>query len=377
MAFRAVATDVSVGPVRIRLEILPIVAGIWLIVGAGRAIAFLAAVLVHELGHFVVARAAGLSPERVILQVTGGGPYLREAPSARARISVLLGGPIASLLLALGALTAGALGAGSFATELYMVSLIWTIYQLTPFPPLDGGQLLRIALSGRVKSATLTWRLGWVLGLGLAVAFVLADPRALEPVVLLGGMAILLGRGEAGYVRHLDAYSAWERGDHRAVLARALRLPEYLEPADKLQLRQLGLLSAIELGDVEVIGQLTDELPACHAAVLAAGEWLLARDHDSGARLAQRALDALDAERVSPGPAERQRLADLCVSFAAREARCLRYDSALGLLERAVDLGYQHAARLEVDGDLRPLASSPRFTRVLAASGGGGPDATA
>jgi Zn-dependent protease len=352
-------SDVTLGPIRLRLELVPIIAGIAFVSSPSLALSFLLAIFVHELGHSLVARKLGITTPKIILQVTGGGSYIREVSEPRRRILVLLAGPAASTFLSAVALVAR-------SEDLFYAATVWSVYQLMPFPPLDGGQLLRIVLARRIESATLAWRLGWILGISIAVTFVLIDFGNLQPVVLLTGMALVLGRAESGYVRHLDAYAAWKRGDHRTVVNLANRVPEYLPPEDKRTLFELALRSAIELEDVRAIQSFSDHLPPYSPVVIAAAEWLLGRREGYGAKLAQRALDALDHEQVKLTSREdRERWAELVFRFARWEAIELRGDSALGLLERAVELGFDDTDRLELDGDLLVLRGLPRWQAIL------------
>jgi hypothetical protein len=242
-----------------------------------------------------------------------------------------------------------------------------------PFPPLDGGQILRLALQDRNVGATFAWRLGWALGFLAAIVLVLIDSTNLQPVVLLTGMALILGRGESGYVRHVDAYALWEKGDHRGVLARVKKLPEYLDREDRAKLLELGLYAAKELGDQASAVELAAQLPPFRPVVMSIGEWLLTKDNSGGAKIAQRALDALDEERTKIAtPEERERYGDLTFRYAVHEARELRMDSALGLLERAVDLGFSDRDRTEAEPAFKPLLDSPRWTKVLGRFGGAG-----
>src|SRR5688572_8965008 len=212
--------DFALGPVKVRLEVLPIVVGVALLSNWKYGLGLFAAICAHEVGHAFAGQIFG-SKAPLVLQVTGGASYVRDLSVRRAQLIILAAGPVASGIFAALAIFAG--------PEFFYSAIVWTIYQLMFFPPLDGGQMLRIVLASRGVSATLAWRLGWILGLLVVVGLVLVDSRNLQSVVLLTGMALILGRAESGYVRHLDAYALWERGDHRGVLGRTKNLPQYLD----------------------------------------------------------------------------------------------------------------------------------------------------
>lgn len=357
-------TDFSIGRVRVRLELVPIILGIAVIVHWEIALAFLVAILVHEAAHWGLARALGAPSTPLILQVTGGGSYVRSIESTKKKIAVLAVGPVASgvaTLLALLAAIFGGPSIGKHAGFLFYASAVWTMYQLTPFPPLDGGQILRVLLAPRFMSATTAWRTGWAAGFIVAAAWVLADVSYAQPVVLLVGMALILGRGEAGYVRHLDAYAAWEKGDHAKVIRLVKKVPDYIDRSDRRTVLEVGVFSAMELEDASALEEITRQLPPYRPVVIKAAEWLLLRNNPHGAKLAQQALDALDHEVVKPAPDELEVFADLLFRYAVYEARELRSDSALGLLERAIDLGFRDADRLGADVDLGRLEAHPRY----------------
>lgn len=351
-------SDFALGPIRVRLEVLPIVLGVGLLSGSWQyALAFLASIAIHEVGHAFAAQLYG-SRAPLTLQLTGGGSYVRELPSVQSKIFVLLAGPIASAIFAALSIFAG--------PEFFYVAMVWAVYQSMPFPPLDGGQILRIILSERGVGATFAWRLGWLLGFAIAVGLVLLDSNNLQPVVLLSGMALILGRGESGYVRHLDAYALWEKGEHRALLARVKNVPQYLDREDRARLLELGLFAAKEVDDPSAAEELAAQLPPFRPVVMSTGEWLLIRDHPAGAKIAQRALDALAEERVKlTVPEDRERYADLTFRYAVFEARALRMDSALGLLERAAEFGFSDRDRAEAEPAFKAFLATPRWTKVL------------
>ncbi len=107
-------------------------------------------ILVHEYGHALTARAFGQSP-RIELVAFGGvtypsGPRL----SLGKEFLVVLNGPafgFGLFLLASFLLKAPAIASSAIAPTVQMfrfINLFWTLVNLLPVLPLDGGQLLRI-----------------------------------------------------------------------------------------------------------------------------------------------------------------------------------------------------------------------------------------
>lgn len=370
--------DLNLGLTRVRWDFVLVVFGTGLVSaltrgdpvgGATVAGALALAIVIHELGHALVARAAG-GRGPVVLQLTGGGTYLSDLPGPKAQSAVLLAGPAAGVLtFALGHALAGRFEGqylAYFGGYLRFMAALWSIFQLLPFPPLDGGLLLRRVILGRLGSATTAWRLGWVLGFAAVLLLVSLEPRIMEAAVWLTGMTVLLGRAEAGYVRHVDAFSAWQRGEYKDVVRRVRSLPDYLEAADKVGLLELGVAAAIELEDEAAVEDLVAKLPAAHASCVKAAEWLLRRGRPFGARLAEQAFDALDAERVTAAQIHRADWADLAFRLAIFEAEALKDSSALGLLERATALGYDDLDRIEAEGAFDRIRENPRWHEVLA-----------
>lgn len=369
--------DLRLGPLHVRWDYLLVLLGTGVVAGLTRADpvggltvagALALAIAVHELGHSVAARAHG-RPLSVVLQLTGGSSYVSGLGRRPAVATVLLAGPLAGLLT----FGAGELLVRSFPGQyaaflgghLRSMALIWSVYQLLPFPPLDGGLLLRRVLLARLGSATLAWRVGWALGFAAVLLLVSLEPRLLEPAVWLTGMAVILGRAEAGYVRHVDAYGAWERGEHREVVRRVRALPDYLDTADQVALLELGVAAALEIEDEGAVEDLAAKLPAAHPSCVKAAEWLLVRDRAFGARLAEQALDALAAERVQADRVERDHWADLAFRLAIHEARALEDQSALGLLEQAQGLGFDDVDRLEHEPAFERVHGNPRWAALV------------
>ncbi len=338
-------------------------------IGGGLLGAALAVVIIiHELGHALGATVVGL-PFSVILQLTGGLAYLGSQDSRGKQAVILLAGPVAGFVsFALGGVLVAQFPGeltGYFGALVQSMAVLWSVYQLLPFPPLDGGLLLRRTVLVRWVSATAAWRLCWVFGAAAGLLIVALEPRLLEAGVWLAGMTVILGRAEAGHVRHVDAFDAWQREDYGEVLRRVRGLPDYLHAEDRRALLGLGVSAGIELEDLAAVEEFAARLPAAHVSCVRAAEWLLVKKRDFGARLAEQAFDALDAERVSEAEIDRDRWSDLAFRLAIHEARALKAGSALGLLERAHRLGFDNVDRLQAEGTFEELRENPRWTRLI------------
>jgi stage IV sporulation protein FB len=110
-------------------------------------------IVIHELGHALVARRFGVTPH-VALHMLGGTTYMAGSGLTRPQgMLVTLAGPAAGLALWLlvrylaPGLIGGAPG-GSYVvfyavTFLLFINLYWTLFNLLPILPLDGGQFVR------------------------------------------------------------------------------------------------------------------------------------------------------------------------------------------------------------------------------------------
>ncbi len=125
-------------------------------------------VLVHELGHAVVALAFGGRPE-IRLEGFGGVtfPRLPQPPSAWKQIVLSVAGPVAGLGLGLAAWALGRAlppEAGSPSATVLLLfrvtSIDWAILNLLPVLPLDGGHVLQAVIEGvRRKPSPAAWRI--------------------------------------------------------------------------------------------------------------------------------------------------------------------------------------------------------------------------
>lgn len=148
--------------------------------GAAGAIGLFAAILLHELGHSVVARRFGIPIKGVTLFIFGGVSEMEdEPPTANSEFWMALAGPAVSFLIALvlyPVYNSGYRLGWPIQLTLVLYYLCWInallgAFNLIPAFPLDGGRLLRSYLwnrKGNLRRATQTAsRIGSGFGLGL------------------------------------------------------------------------------------------------------------------------------------------------------------------------------------------------------------------
>lgn len=136
------------------------------VMGIFGALGLFASVVLHELGHALVARTRGLPICGITLFIFGGVAELeREPDDAKTEFLVAIAGPLVSVLLAIVCFGLGLLGrvAGlglAFITVveyLAIINALLVIFNLIPAFPLDGGRVLRSALwhwRGNLRQAT-------------------------------------------------------------------------------------------------------------------------------------------------------------------------------------------------------------------------------
>ncbi|QBD82215.1 site-2 protease family protein [Ktedonosporobacter rubrisoli] len=136
----------------------------YLLLGFISAILLFVSVLLHELGHSLVARAQGLSVKSIVLFIFGGVSNIEQEPrTAGGEFWMAVIGPVISL--AIGGIAYGffVLASGSksalAAILMYLAAanILLGIFNLIPGFPLDGGRVLRAIVwkvTGRPTTAT-------------------------------------------------------------------------------------------------------------------------------------------------------------------------------------------------------------------------------
>lgn len=201
-------------------------------VGFGFVVSLLASVLLHELGHAVIARQLGIGVRGITLGLLGGYTELDgDPPRPKAELLVSLAGPAVSLLLGVGALAAAVVlpegGVSQVAWLVALANLIVAVFNVLPGLPLDGGRALRSAVwavSGSRRRGTIVAARGGqvvaVATLVTAVSLFLGDRFSLVGLLLLTLVALDLWRGAAVSLR-----LAWLSGRARLVEVDRLARP--------------------------------------------------------------------------------------------------------------------------------------------------------
>lgn len=134
--------------------------------------ALFALVVMHEYGHALTARHYGIRTRGITLYPIGGVAMLEGMPdNPRHELLIALAGPAVNFVLAAVLWgTSGVLpaGASDFARLLVYANLVMGTFNLLPALPMDGGRVLRAALSLRMPADRAT-RVATRVARGLAV----------------------------------------------------------------------------------------------------------------------------------------------------------------------------------------------------------------
>ena len=149
--------------------------------GLAVVLASFGCVLLHELGHALMARRFGIGTRDITIYPIGGVARLERMPRAPgAELAIALAGPAVNLAIAGGLFGLGALGlfgptliesrVGFFALNMIFVNMVLALFNLIPAFPMDGGRVLRALLSGWIGRMRATY-VAAQLGRGLAIVF--------------------------------------------------------------------------------------------------------------------------------------------------------------------------------------------------------------
>src|SRR5579871_1625933 len=149
-------------------------------------LALFASVLLHELGHTLVARRYGIRTTEIVMFPIGGISRPEREPKAREELWVAMSGPLVNLLIAAGLLAWVGAQQGfvslaqlreptdaNLAERIAFGNLLLFLFNLLPAYPMDGGRILRSFLALRMPEQDAT-RIAAGAGQGLAILMGLA-----------------------------------------------------------------------------------------------------------------------------------------------------------------------------------------------------------
>lgn len=168
--------------------------GTYWLMAAVAAVAFFASILLHELGHALVARREGVEIEGITLWLFGGVARLRgRMPSAGAEFRIAVGGPLVSVAIATTLLLVAGLASLPKAVDgtVFWVGYInasLLVFNLIPALPLDGGRIFHAGLWAWRGNLVWATQVGTAIGRGFGMLLIAAGVGSLFFGLGAGGL---------------------------------------------------------------------------------------------------------------------------------------------------------------------------------------------
>lgn len=183
-------------------------------------------VVLHELGHALMARYFGIRTRNITLYPIGGVARLeRLSERPIEELFIALAGPAVNVAIAvfllpfvfltspnLGLLQLGGSALSFFLFNLLVINIGLVLFNLIPAFPMDGGRVLRAILAlplGRLRATEIAATIGLLMAVLLGAAYFFLGgtyPELNNPMlVLVAGFIVLVGQQELAMVRHQEA----------------------------------------------------------------------------------------------------------------------------------------------------------------------------
>jgi Zn-dependent protease len=309
------------GPL-VRRTLHPLSAAGGYLVAAAFVVFLLVSVLLHELGHALVARRYGIGVKAITLELLGGYTELTgESPNPRADALVSLVGPAVSAAIGgVGLALQWLLPAGvadQLAFQLAWSNLIVAGYNILPGLPLDGGRALRALVwkigGNRHRATTVAGWAGQVIALatlGLSAAL-FATGRVGPSLLVVGAVvAVVMWQGATASIRQARIAARLPTVDLRRLARPVVAVPTGTPLAEAVRrLEAMGRPDAA-LGVTDSLGRLVAvvEEPRLADVPLERRPWVpvdsVARTLDSGQALPVHLTgeDVVAAVQAHPAP---------------------------------------------------------------------------
>ncbi|MDX2267593.1 MAG: site-2 protease family protein [Bryobacter sp.] len=140
-------------------------------------------VILHELGHAMVARLYGVRTLEIVMFLIGGVARLERAMKPREELWVALAGPAVNIFIAASLFgLQSVLGNSNFLSEVMMLNLGLAAFNMLPAFPMDGGRVLRSILSmffEDLKATQIAAAVGRILAVAMGIFAIWQGPLML------------------------------------------------------------------------------------------------------------------------------------------------------------------------------------------------------
>lgn len=214
------------------------------VIGIAFVIALFGCVILHELGHALMARHFGIKTRDITLLPIGGLARLERMPRVpQHELLIALAGPavnvvIAAVLLAILLVTGlsgdwfrgSLLSGGNPLYSLIQTNVLLALFNLLPAFPMDGGRVLRALLALRTTRLKAT-QIASKVGQGMAILFAIAGLMG-NPILLLIALFVYQGAAQEYQMLQMESVMEGLRA-HNVMLTdyRALRSNETIAHA--------------------------------------------------------------------------------------------------------------------------------------------------
>jgi len=173
--------------------------------GLVMAVGLFASVLAHELAHSLYARSVGLRVRAIVLMLIGGVSEIVDPPRRPRQEAILAAvGPLMSLALGAALMGVGAVLGGRAPPDLVFglvllgqLNIVLGVFNLVPAFPMDGGRILRAALTPSLGPIRAT-RAAATVGKAFAALFAVAGVFTGSVVLVLVGGFVWMGANAEG-----------------------------------------------------------------------------------------------------------------------------------------------------------------------------------
>ncbi|MFB6111527.1 MAG: M50 family metallopeptidase [Halobacteriaceae archaeon] len=184
------------------------------VLGLVGAIGLFVGVILHELGHSVVAMRYGYPIDSITLWLLGGVAQLQDQPEDwRHEFAIAVAGPVVSILLGVGSYLAlfvvpPSLNSLRFLLGyLALMNIVLAVFNLLPGFPMDGGRVLR-ALLARTRPFARATQIAAEVGKGFAILLGLVG--LLGPNFILIALAFFIYIGASSEAQRTTMNAAFE-----------------------------------------------------------------------------------------------------------------------------------------------------------------------